>query len=304
MPSLSYFLDRTDQSIRSIQSLKFKSPGIFTNAIVKKPNITILLKDPTIDESSLYKIVKPTLKKRRITTRKGGVSVINEYIGVKPERVDGKSVYVDKSFSEIVQSTSGGGNNKDKEGDDDEGEGSNKRSIVQLPELIHIPSDPVLEPSSSPTKRGGNSTNIYNHPYHHQINSYFNISPSSDDIEKLINKTNKLIQKYPTLIKNQAEVINNLNQYQENYDELAASIQDLEHDIKKQRKQLNILNINYSDIGSPVKEGHVLTQDDDDDSDEDDEDQGEEDFDVDEYIRKEEQEIEELEQQLNQRQRI
>ena len=89
MPSLTYFLDRTDLSIESIQSLKFHAPGLFTNAIVKRPNITTLLKDPSIDEGSLYRVTKPI--------RRGKSEKMDGVMDLRPERVDGKCIYIENT---------------------------------------------------------------------------------------------------------------------------------------------------------------------------------------------------------------
>ncbi|ABN65516.2 predicted protein [Scheffersomyces stipitis CBS 6054] len=284
MASLNYFLDRTEQSIRSIQSQTFASPGIFTNAVVKKPNIMALLKDPTSDERSLYKISKPRMKTTKASTeirRRKRAALADEFMEIKPERVDGKSTYVDRSFYGVDNAAE----------TNEEKEEVVKRTVVQLPELSY--DFPAINKNvthsnvpSSPTKSGIPTSNAY----------FALSSPEEADPSKLIDQVLTLLQKYPTLIVNQEGIMEKLNAHQTDYVQLQEQINQLENEIETQKKQLNILNINYNDITSPIRSessGHMRTRE-----------SFEDEIDIDEYIAKEEQEIEELENQLNERQKI
>lgn len=55
MPTLNYFLENISNLCDTIDSLKFSPPGMFTNSIVTKPEITQLLKDANESEQLLYK---------------------------------------------------------------------------------------------------------------------------------------------------------------------------------------------------------------------------------------------------------
>ncbi|KAK6455039.1 DASH complex subunit Spc34 [Scheffersomyces xylosifermentans] len=284
MASLNYFLDRTDQSIRSIQSHKFAPPGIFTNAIVKRPNITALLKDPTADESSLYKITKPRYNVGKSNPQRRRRAKDEElFMDIKPERVDGKSIYVDRSFYDQPSHES-----------TEDGQFT-KRTVVQLPKLNdeYISGKTTLghhnasHIASSPTKRGNPPSS-----------SYFSLqSPESNDISVLIEQVMTLLQKYPTLVKDHEGIVAKLNVHQSDFNQVKRQVDQLETEIENQKRELNILNINYSDITSPVRSqgnnsGRAQVDID------------EEEFDIDEFISKEEQEIEELEKKLNEKQRM
>lgn len=243
---LSYFLERVDLAVQSIDSLHFQPPGLFTNAIVKRPDITSLLKDPSADEGSLYKVTKPSHRR----TRK---SELNMEIG--PQRIDGKSIYVDESFSEERE----------------------EKTVVKLPTLTKR--EIVLEPdiTSSPTKRV-------------RPNTIYFPEVTSTNFNQLCVQVLETIQKYPTLIENQESIVDKLEDYQNNYNSLTKDVEALEFEIDNQKKQLTILNINYSDIGSPIRSDRTHSADEEDES-----------IDIDDYIRQEEQEIEELEARLNER---
>ncbi|EGV65426.1 hypothetical protein CANTEDRAFT_113186, partial [Yamadazyma tenuis ATCC 10573] len=88
MPSLSYFLDSIDSSCQRIEELQFRPPGMFTNAIVTKPDITQLLKDANPSESLLYRVTNPV--DGSIIDRPAKLLV----------RVDGKSYFEDDNGEE------------------------------------------------------------------------------------------------------------------------------------------------------------------------------------------------------------
>ncbi|CUM65936.1 uncharacterized protein PRCAT00003589001 [Priceomyces carsonii] len=253
MPSITYFLERSEQSIQSLQNLKFNSPGIFTNAIVSNPEITKLLKDPSPDENSLYRIKKVNDRDTRLD--------------VSPERIDGRTSYVNRSFNEQML------RRKNEE----------KRTAVVIPKIIER-NDPELELNSSPTRSQSNSS------------KGIHLIPETKNLGELCIKVLETIEKYPNLINSYDKLVTKLVQYKSEYDLLANEMEGLENEIQHQREQLNYLNINYSDLNSPVKSGSELTQQSQEDS--------SEKVDIDEYLKKEEQEIKELEDMLNKRQRL
>ncbi|ODV77235.1 DASH complex, subunit Spc34 [Suhomyces tanzawaensis NRRL Y-17324] len=258
MSSLNYFLDRTEQSIESIQSLRFHPPGLFTNAIVKRPSITTLLKDPSVDEGALYKITKPRNQTRTAikgSTRYESSNRIN--MEIRPERADGKSIYVDQSFQEYIQY----------KGDQGDQESLESKSVVKLPQLAH-------SSSTSPRRRKSMTTLLF--------------SAETKDVGQICSQILTVIQKYPNLIEDRDAIVDKVMQSQNEYSLLANQCAQLESEIDDQKRQLTILNINYSDIGSPIKSsGQDKVYDD------------EEELDIEEYIRQEEEEIRLLEQQLD-----
>lgn len=64
------------ESAESLKTLYFSPPGIFTNALVLKPDITTLLRDADINESSLYNVNKNGIAERKDGTR-GVVDALN-----------------------------------------------------------------------------------------------------------------------------------------------------------------------------------------------------------------------------------
>lgn len=231
--SLDYFLERTEQSIKSIQSLEFSKQGIFTNAIVKRPNITTLLKDPSPDEQSLYRVVRPRLR----------FADGEENGDVRPGRVDGKSIFSLNTSEE-----------------------DGKRVVVQVPKIReNIASDPP----SSPTK--------------------FFPEYDTEDVGELCDIALNLTSKYPTLV-GDGDTLEKIYGYQRENNIISDEILTLERRIEEQKRQLNVLNINYSDIGSPTKSDNTKI----------DTDPSDDDVDIDEYIRREEEEIKELQMELEQ----
>lgn len=248
MSSLIYFLERIEQSSESLQCHEFDPPGIFTNAIVKKPDIMKLLKDPSIDENSLYKISKI-----------GNREPKHEF---KPERIDGKTMYIDQSFNEYADY-----DNKD------------KRTAVILPNLTNEKNN--LELNSSPTSiKRLRDVNIVH----------------TDDLGEMSNMIIDLIEKYPSLVNDYESILSKVLNYKEEHTLIMAEIAQLEQDIQGQRQQLNFLNINYSDLNSPTKSGSESNMELSLDSQEDQE------LDLDELIRMEEEEIQQLEERLDNRQ--
>lgn len=77
MSELDAFLDSTNQTSANLQSLKFPAPGIFTNAIVRKPYIHALLRDANEQENSLY-YINTKGKPERKDGRSGAIDRLNE----------------------------------------------------------------------------------------------------------------------------------------------------------------------------------------------------------------------------------
>lgn len=239
-------LEKLQQSFRSIQSTNFDDAQMFTNSIVNAPAITTLLKDPTHDESLLYKIVKPK-------TNKGPsklVSAIVESASMdsKPERVDGKILY---TLEGIIS---------DKPEDEDSEEEDGRNPVVKFPKL--------------------GPRNAYSRPF---INL-----PISEDFKETFYQISQVLSKYPNLIDDYPTLINKLNTYEDNYRKLQRDIESLEEEIKELKA---FLEDNYNVSYSPkVKPSASFDSDGSDPQ-----------IDIDEAIRREEEEIEQLELQFNQR---
>lgn len=149
-------LRELQEKAAGLQKLQFSDPGIFTNAIITKPPITKLLKDAAPHEQALYKITTSSRSGVTSTTTR----FHNKTVEVRPERVDGKSVYVDQSFDEYVSDTGGA------------------RRAVHVPRLVEEAPAELL----SPTRR-------------HTLL----LSESGESVPEMCTLMLNLIQKYPSL---------------------------------------------------------------------------------------------------------
>ena len=189
MPSLDYFLERTKGLCESLNLLQFKRTGIFTNAFNRGAPITRLLKDSAPEEYALYKI-------HRQNPVFGGPSDSNDddleaaLMEVRPERKDGKSLFVDKSFNEYTQIKT-----------TDEG----KRTAVRVPDVSSYP-----ETSSEPEN-------------HSQTERWI-VSACGEDapVDRLCAMVMELVEKYPHLDEN--DVMEKIREYSSEYDELSAGM--------------------------------------------------------------------------------
>lgn len=274
--SLEQTLNRIESAIESAQGLHFSRPGIFTNAVVKCSDITKLLKDPTPDEASLYKVTKP--KGYRIRKLQfGKEELVDDKLDqdARPERVDGRSIYIERSFTQ-----------------DDDPAVERKRLVVQVPELREpqasldvraIYSDPL---SSSPTKRKQEPSNFTFPQY-----------DSTEEVSDLCTMAADLIRRYPNLVENQVNILNKVQKYKHDHKVMSKELDELTTSIEEQKRQLDLRNISYSDITSPMRSGRrevgspVRRPA-----------ESDEELDLDDVIEQEEREIQALELQLNERQ--
>lgn len=294
MPSLSYFLDRTKQLCESILSLKFQSPGIFTNSFIKEPSITSLLKDAEEHEQALYKINKPTgynnLSQSLISNNSNDKEKESTrmQLEMKPERIDGKSYYVDYSFNDFTNL------NVNKQAPSE----LVKRTAVRIPDIVKESVENVHDNNDVP-----NSPEKI-------INA--NLIPESiilsDNINDICETILSLIRRYPNLIQENktspdATLLSNIVEYHKEYNTLINEINELEDVVAEQKDQLNFYNINLSERSpidrSPIR-GNKRSHDESSDTTENSEDN----IDIDELIAQEEREIQELEDQLTKRQKI
>lgn len=89
-----------NSSCSKISSAQFGLAGIFTNAMITRPELTSLIRDALPSEQHLYRITKATevpgvtvrtdLTKNR---RQSGAFMDDRFTELQPERVDGKSAY-------------------------------------------------------------------------------------------------------------------------------------------------------------------------------------------------------------------
>lgn len=77
MTDLLKSLEAINNSANSIKTLYFRPPGIFTNALISKPDITTLLRDADNYENSLYH-VDTQGKAERVDGTRGVVDHLND----------------------------------------------------------------------------------------------------------------------------------------------------------------------------------------------------------------------------------
>ncbi|CAH2354974.1 hypothetical protein CLIB1423_20S01178 [[Candida] railenensis] len=293
MPSLSYFLNRAQESCDTIQNLEFKAPGIFTNSIIAEPSITTLLKDAEDHESALYRIRKPAASRRRpISSLQSSLASkgANDYsnavredgLNYKPERVDGKTYYVDQSFHEFMD--------PEDEHNGEEESSHRKRTAVWVPEIVPTKklrgpaavAGSSMSPPSSPTKL------------------FSRIDIEGGDIEHICSEALEIIRRYPSLVSEEEDA--NLLAYRKKLLSLIKEVKDLEEVEGKQARQLAEYNFALNDallLSSPSRA--VLREEEEEvEDEEEEEEEEEEEVDIDALLEQEESEIEELETKLEQ----
>lgn len=310
MKLVTYFLDKIQDHIESINNLKFDSSGIFTNAIVRKPNITFLLKDPSPDESLLYKISKKNTTNNNLKIQneiKINDNLLNKHsIELKPQRIDEIITYTDTSLIDFPSIHFMDVENRDFND-------QNIKSIVSIPTKITFESEPPNIAFNFKKKNITASTDFLPHPKKKR-KSFLDVSDKNitKDFKRLSYEVFNLINKYPNLIENHDDLYQKILWYQSEYEKSKKIISDLEFKIANQKKQLNLLNISYNDSISPIKSDCSLYADHENDDYEYDQlissfpkknSNLKKNINFDDLIRHEQQEIIELEEKLNQKQR-
>lgn len=207
MPSLSYFLKNIDSSCQNINNLEFLAPGIFTNSIVTKPDITELIKDATVPELSLYRVVRP---------------IDEEEEPGKLVRVDGKRYYVEDNEDFIHESSN-----------------KSRRTAVSVPLLES--DDARSESRSAPGSSGGDSspvkgTSVEASKIYRSLMDLLGKLPDTN--EELVNEIRNMKQQHDYLT-------NEMSQLQSEYDELQKLLTthndygvDAENDIDRELKKV------------------------------------------------------------------
>lgn len=231
MPSLNYFLDRTQELCQKIQSLQFKAPGIFTNSFIAEPSITTLLKDAEPHELALYRIKKPLSVNQwseKSSSTVNGSSVADRRLDYKVERADGKSYYVDQSFNEFINETDG-----------DEELRMRKRTAVSIPEINGSGDHRADTSVSSSSSSGSNSKRqrVGSGPSS-PIKLINLLDSSSQSIDEICKEAITLVKKYPDMV-NEPDAEATIVGYREKYLSLQNEISNLEDIVEKQSMQLS-----------------------------------------------------------------
>jgi hypothetical protein len=107
-----------NDSANSLKTLYFRPPGIFTNALIRKPDITTLLRDADSHENALYYVDEQD----------------------KPERRDGTRGVVDRLNDELEQL--------------EVQQQTNEDELIQRPSVVLVPKD-IEEPNEKQDQNKG-----------------------------------------------------------------------------------------------------------------------------------------------------
>lgn len=283
MPSLAYFLDRTQQLNESIQNLKFGKPGIFTNSFIKNPPITQLLKDADYNEQVLYRVNRPLNSGMEsfINPQNGRQSDrkrLETQLDLRPERVDGNSYFVDQSYGDYVEE----GNIR-----------KMRRTAVTVPKLADQNSQKTTQQQSQTANASDDITSSPTRS-NNSARSKLMVDSSPEDIDSTFRVLIATVSKIPTGREEEEEededqqqggrlMMQDVLESKQEYDKLTQEINDIETIIQTQRQKLhshNLVDIRTSSDNSNEQEEK-------------------QDIDVDELIRREEEEIQQLETELS-----
>lgn len=204
MPSLDYFLERTKALCESINLLTFQKTGIFTNAFKSGAPITGLLKDSAPEEHALYKIHP----QRRFGNDTNDDDTESAHMEVRPERKDGKSMYVDRTLNEYTLIKAAN---------------DTKRTAVRVPDVTTYPENDSEPENNSQTER-------------------WILLACGDDplVDRLCSMVTELVEKYPHLDEN--DVMDRIYAYSQEYEEIKAGMSQYRATIDEQRQRLKAYN--------------------------------------------------------------
>lgn len=203
----------------TMDKLDFGPPGIFTNAIINKPDVTSLIRDPSEAELSLYNIGKGSGLGSLTLRCKDDKGSADQLIDLQPQRIDGKRVF------------------------EEESDGS---AVVKVPRLVNVPDNDRLEnieALSSPTKK--------------RIMSQYNLIPSnvleSEDFELAFTTASDVILKYPNIV-NDTDIKDTLKGIREEYDQLLGETETLEKAVQRQKDELGAQGGSIYELESPGRD--------------------------------------------------
>ncbi|KAM9931282.1 hypothetical protein OXX80_009060 [Metschnikowia pulcherrima] len=220
-------LDSIRKSCEGISNTKFKRPGIFTNAMLTRPELTTLIRDALPAEKGLYRITKSSgisnsMARGRRKSHVSGMIEDDAFVELKPERIDGKSIFVDR----VGPLT--------------------RLAAVNVP-LLSPTKSPELanfsETSSSPTRRKALS----------QYKSIPRHLVESEDVNAVCDTIEGIIDRHPGLA-GESALRNKVIGQREEYSKLLHDIGLLERTVSEQRQHLERHHENLIEV-SPTK-GH------------------------------------------------
>lgn len=159
-------------------------------------------------ELSLYRITRNGSRGARY-----GASDDDVHAGLRPERIDGKSIYNNGTFSE------------------------NNTPAVRVPELAAQERHDSVDELSSPTKK--------------RIASQYKLIPTSviesEDVNEICKAVAAVVEQYPS-INNGSGVQARLAELQREYGELVEETSALEHKVEHQRDQLDVYKKSINEL--------------------------------------------------------
>ncbi|GEQ72528.1 hypothetical protein JCM33374_g6215 [Metschnikowia sp. JCM 33374] len=205
-------LEMMHQACQDINNNNFESPGPFTNAVLARPEITTMIRDALPSEQGLYRISKGSgvsssmVRAPRKSAVSGNITGTPAFIELKPERVDGKSIFVDHEVS------------------------LTDKIAARAPQLV--PRNSVDSPSSdnmsSPTRR--------------RMASQSKLFPpdifESEDITYICNSLIKAVEQHPGLA-GASEMKEKAVAMREEYDKLAHELDLLQQTVTEQKQHLD-----------------------------------------------------------------
>lgn len=207
-------LDTIGALCEKIISLEFAPPGIFTNAIITKPEVTTLIRDALVPEQSLYKIAGGSTTALPGRVRKPQKEN-PRFADLKPSRIDGKSIYVDQSFLDWND------------------------TAVKMPRVVPEPLlelDTATDESLSPRKRAVSS---------------FRLVPQavaeSEDFNTICHAVATVAEQYAG-IEGAGTIREKVESLRMEYNKLLDETQDLELHVAEQKKQLEIYNDSLNEL--------------------------------------------------------
>lgn len=206
-----------NSTCQSLSALYFRPAGIFTNALVTKPDITQLLRDADAHENALYRV--------------------DRYTG-RPERKDGTRGVVDQVGDELEHNEVQRMLQEQEElAEAENGHASAAQDLVQQDEIqpvVVIPR-PLDASSQQPAAAAADGTpgsaarNLLSRLTDENYQDY--------DISELSDVVLELLQKYPV-----PGVLDELERLSAQHEQLLAEIAQNQHTIESQRDQLVALN--------------------------------------------------------------
>lgn len=219
MARLADVLTSIEALCETMNSLEFGPPGIFTNAIINKPDVTSLIRDPSEAELSLYKIQKGTGLGGLTLRRKDDQDAADQLVDYVPRRIDEQRVF---------EKVDGGS------------------TVVQVPRLVDVPDDErlaSLETLSSPTKK--------------RLIGRYKLIPEgvleSDDFDTILATANEVVLKYPNIV-NDSDVNATLQSIKKEYDQLLEETDALERAVQRQKEELGTQGDGVYQLESPGRD--------------------------------------------------